>query len=105
MMTIPPKPPVPPQIFPRVCDHRPDGVQTALAWCCFKAEALNPAHSPMEDNSVDKQLKMSFSRLLWRGLEWCLLQLVEFTELYSLAPYRQFCHYQSTSFQRKIFFA
>ena len=56
MMTIPPKPPVPPQIFPRVCDHHPDGVQTALAWCCFKAEALNPA--PSEDNSVDKQLKM-----------------------------------------------
>lgn len=56
MMTIPPKPPVPPQIFPRVCDHHPDGVQTALAWCCFKAEALNPA--PREGNSVDKQLKM-----------------------------------------------
>ena len=61
MMTIPPKPPVPPQIFPRVCDHHPDGVQTALAcWCCFKDEALNPA--PREGNSVDKQLKMQTFR-------------------------------------------
>ena len=77
MMTIPPKPPVPPQNFPRVCDHRPDGVQTALAWCCFKAEALNPA--PREDNSVDKQLKIQTQTILIQN--WCDLLFVRIFQL------------------------